>query len=246
MNKQIMVIFCSLSTLLVGCNKSDSVCFSDPGEIKNELRMPDSDFRGLVLTGNIDVDLVASNQNMFEVIAGEKLLSSITTEVTDSVLTIANEAECSFLSNADRPAKVIVYYTLLDSIIYRSNGNLTTLGEIKNANFKIDIYEGSGSIHLRLNTLQSKLNYHFGTADLTVEGTSNVNYVYHVSYGPLDARNLETGFTFLESRSANDCIVRSSIQLGATINGPGNVYYYGRPQEVTLDGSGSGKLIPME
>lgn len=238
-----------LSCLLLffaSCGKTSVDCFSDPGTVESIIRIPDSAFTGIEMYDNIDVDLVASNFAQIELIGGNKLIDAITTEVEDNKLILRNTSECSFLRSTDRPLKAIIYYTQLDSLIYRSNGNLTTLGAIKSDTFKIDIFEGSGKISLILNTSKSYLNYHFGTADLYVEGSSNVNYIYQVSYGPIDARQLNTEYTYLESRSPNNCFVKSNLSLEATINGPGNVYYTGNVQNPALTGSGSGKLIRLE
>ena len=243
------------------CGKTSLDCFSDPGEISSEVRKIDSSFTHLNLFDNIDVELVSSNRNFVEVIAGKNLLDAISTEYTidtviiepvapdttvrkdiQKILSIRNNSACSFLRNDERPTKVIVFYTALKGITYRSNGNLKTLGELKTDTLKVDIFEGSGSLDLNINTYISYLNYHFGTADLHVDGKSNVNYIYQVSYGPIDAARLITGYTYLESRSANSCYIHADIALGATINGPGNIYYTGSP-EISLIGTGSGKLI---
>ncbi len=244
------------------CKKTTVDCFSDPGEIKNETRTLDSMFSYIEMYDNIDVELVASSKNFVEVIAGKNLISAISTEIISETVTqdpippdtnqitfvqnkliIRNNSSCSFLRNDDRQAKVIVYYTELEGVTYRSNGNLTALGNIKSSVFKIDIFEGSGKIHLKLDSQKSFLNYHFGTAELEVVGQSDVNYIYQVSYGPINAQLLETGITYLETRSANSCNVKVIGLLEATINGPGNVYYFGNPANVLLKGSGSGKLI---
>jgi hypothetical protein len=243
--KRNIIYFIYLLLVFQSCGKTSVDCFSDPGPVENVIRVPDSSFSGIKMYDNIDVELVASNFAQIELIGGNKLLDAITTEVENNNLILRNTSECSFLRSSDRPIKAIIYYTNLDSIIYRSNGNLTALGAIKSDTFKIDIFEGSGNIRLILKTSKSYLNYHFGTADLYVEGNSNVNYIYQVSYGPIDARELRTEYTYLESRSPNNCYVQSNISLEATINGPGNVYYSGNVSDPILTGSGSGKLLRL-
>lgn len=245
--KSIVVVFIT-TMLVVSCSKTPMDCFSDPGNVVSEIR-PLNDtlvLNSIEMYDNIDVELVASNVNQIKVMTGENLLEGVSTEViNDSTLIIRNNNTCNVLRPGDRFFKVIVFYKQLNSITYRSNGNLSSLGKITSDKFKIDIFEGSGKIDIELNTLESRLNYHFGTSDLIVRGSSNVNYIYQVSYGPVHASNLITKFTYLETRSPNDCYVRADLELSAKINGPGDVYYSGNPTIVPTPGSGSGKLIQI-
>lgn len=240
--KLVVLIFASL--LLSGCGKTNIDCFSDPGEVISEFRTFDSIFTGINMFDNVNVEMVSSNEAKVEVIAGDKLLDGVVTEVIDGELIIRNNNQCSFLRQSERYFKVIVYYTQLDSITYRSVGDLTAMSIIKSDTFKVNIFEGAGTINLRLDCSKSYLNYHFGTASLNVEGISNVNYIYQVSYGSVNALNLLTTYSYLENRSPNHCYVNASSTLEATINGKGNVYYKGNPSEITRLGAGSGELLP--
>ncbi|MCC7317076.1 MAG: DUF2807 domain-containing protein [Bacteroidales bacterium] len=246
--KFIVIVFIAL-VLAASCSKTSVDCFSDPGNVVSEIRALHDTvvFNSIEMYDNIDVELVASNVNQIKVITGENLMAGISTEMKDdTTLVIKNNNTCDIMRPGDRYFKVIVFYKQLNSITYRSNGNLSSLGKITSNKFKIDIFEGSGKIDLELNTLESRLNYHFGTADLVVRGSSNVNYIYQVSYGPLHASNLNTTFTYLETRSPNDCYVHADLELSAKINGPGDVFYSGNVENPALSGSGSGRLIRLD
>jgi len=236
------VVVLLLLLLTNACSKSPGDCFTSAGKAITMERSID-DFTGILMFDNIDVELISGNSPKVEVTAGEHLIENITTEVIDSVLYIKNQNGCNFVRSYNKPLQVKVYFQRIDSLEYRSIGNLICRDPISTANsFKIDIYEGAGRIELELNTKSSHLNFHYGTAELIVSGFSQVNYIYQASYGPVDARNLRTSFNYLENKSTNDCWVQANVALGVTISSIGNVYYWGNP-DISLVRNGSGQLL---
>lgn len=235
------VVVLLLLLLGFGCSKSPGDCFTSTGDVITEDRLTEN-FTGILMLDNVDVELIKSSSPKIEVTAGEHIIDNIITEVIDSELTIKNQNSCNFVRSFDKPISVKVYFQQLDSIEYRSVGNLNCINPIESDTFKIDIHEGAGRIELELNTSISHLNFHYGTAELLVSGFSQVNYIYQASYGLIDARNLETSFNYLENNSTNNCFVQANIVLGATISSIGNVYYWGDPA-IELSGGGSGQLL---
>lgn len=224
------------------CEKSPGDCFTSTGEIVSETRTITA-FNSILMQDNIDVELIASNTPLIELTAGKNLLQNISIDVIDSQLVIKNNNQCNFVRSFEKPITAKVYFSRLDSIEYRSVGNLICRDEINNPDtFKIDVFEGAGNISLLLNNYVTQLNFHYGTANLKAEGYSQLTYFYQVSYGPIDARNLTSVFAYLENNSTNNTWVRSNTVLEATINSIGSVYYYGDPQ-ISLTGGGSGGLI---
>lgn len=236
----VVVLFFLL--LSFGCSKSPGDCFTSTGNATTVERSI-ADFTGILMLDNIDVELIKGNSPKVEVTAGEHIIDNIITEVIDSELQIKNQNACNFVRSYDKPIKVKVYFQQLDSLEYRSIGNVICHDTISNADrFKIDIFEGAGRIELELNTKYSHLNFYYGTAELIVSGFSQVNYIYQASYGPIDARNLVTSFNYLENKSTNNCYVQANLVLGVTISSIGNVYYWGSPS-ISLERNGSGQLL---
>ncbi len=246
MNRKINLIFLVLSLILQnGCKKSPGDCFTATGEITKETHRLEQ-FNSIKMLDNIDVELVSGNSPMLEVSAGKNLLEKIETTVVDGELIIKNNNHCNFVRSYDKPLSVRVYFQQIDSIEYRSVGNLICLDTIINPDtFKIDVYEGAGNINLLLNNYRTHLSFHYGTASLTASGYSQLAYIYQVSFGPIDARDLISSFAYLENNSTNHTWVRATTVLEATINSIGNVYYFGDPQ-TALSGSGSGSLIRLD
>jgi hypothetical protein len=194
---------------------------------------------------NVDVELIEGPNSKVEVTAGANLIDQLKTEVIDSVLIISNVSTCNFVRSYSQPLTAKVYFQRIDSIEYRSVGNLTCLSEIANSDsFQINIFEGAGLIQLELQTAISRLNFHYGTASLEVSGFSQVNYIYQASYGPIRAENLITTFNYLENKSTNNTYVQANVGLGVTISSIGSVYYRGNPA-ISLSKNGSGELIQL-
>jgi len=243
----LVISILSIFTAISSCRKFGADCFTDPGNTIIETRLANTDFTSIELLGNVDIDLVHSTETRVDVMTGSNLISGITTTINDSTkaLVIRNSNQCGFMYQNERFFKATIFYTHLDSITYRSNGNVRTLGKILADTFKLHIYEGSGTIDLQLETMTSYTNYHFGTASVTLRGKSTISYIYQVSYGPVDALNLLTEGTYMENRSPNHSWVNAKLELGATLNGKGNIYYRGNPLEFDFKGSGSGSIIAI-
>ncbi len=241
---------------MISCSKQTGNCYESTGEIITETRQVPY-FNSLKMLDNVDVELISGNENLIEVTAGKNIINNIIVEVVDSEvhqdtvlmsskqLKISNINECNWLRSYDKPIKVKICCRNIMNIEYRSNGDLDCIDPIEKDTFAINVYEGSGIINLHLISKLSYLNFHYGTADLNVKGSSMVNYLYQASFGKVDAREFITNFNYLENRSSNDCYVNAKVYLGATINSIGNVYYTGNPLGKSLIKNGSGNFFPI-
>jgi len=133
----------------------------------------------------------------------------------------------------------------LDTLVYRSIGNINTIDTLFLDTLVINLYEGAGRVDLivRANLVTAAL--HYGTQELVVSGRCGVAYVYSASFGLVDTRDLNASLVYVNNKSANDVYVRASEVLGATIEGLGNIYYYGDPPVVGFNKQGSGELIHL-
>jgi hypothetical protein len=239
---KIYILLILANALAFSCSKSPGDCFTTTGEIITESRQIPT-FNSILMEDNVDVELVAGTAPKIEISAGENLLEKIETTVAEGQLIIKNNNQCNFVRSYEKPITVKVYFQDIDSIEYRSIGNLTCLDAITNPDtFKIDVFEGAGKIDLLLDNYMTQLNFHYGTATLNASGFSQLTYMYQVSYGPIDARDLLSNFAYLENNSTNSTWVRANTVLEATINSIGDVYYFGDPG-IGLSGGGSGRLI---
>ena len=233
-------------TGLTACNKEDPFgCFRGTGKIVKQEREIGG-FSGIIMRDNLDVVLIPDSENKVIVEAGRNLQKRIKTNLNEGVLEIENENSCNWVRSYDNPMIVYVHYVKIDSIEYRSSGNLITQGTWVNDSVKLDVWEGSGRIDVEINTSKSKFNMNYGTVDMHVTGISNVNYISSSSYGLVDCEGLDATFTFMSTSSTNDCYVNVSYVLEVVIENNGNIYYRGNPSEIKEVIKGEGRLIKLD
>ena len=251
-------VFILLAFLSNSCNKLEtSTCFIPAGAIITETRELSS-FNSIKMLDNVDVEYVDGDEIFVEVTAGGNLIKGIDLQVEnsqiliDSVpvsirqLVIRNLNTCNWTRSFDLPYKVRICLPGLKNIEYRSIGDFFCSTPITSDTFSINMYEGSGTVNLDLQSKLTFLNFHYGTADMVVKGFSEINYIYQASYGPVLADDFMTNFTYLENRGSNNCYVNTRVFLGATISSIGNVYYSGNPQGNSLIKNGSGSFFQVQ
>lgn len=227
------------------CEKSSvGDCFKSNGAI-TIIERPISGFHTIVLKDNIDLMLKSSNENSLSIEAGENLLNGIQTLVEDSVLTIENNNRCNWIRSYDSPIIAYLDFINLDTIEYRSIGNVSSNDTIRLRNLVINVREGAGVIDFIVNTEMLFCNLHYGTADIKMRGRSINCFAYSASFGLVNNLNLLSDNVYLNTKSSNDIYVHAKNVLEAKIENIGNVYYEGDPPNIILTETSSGKLISL-
>ncbi|MDZ7741901.1 MAG: DUF2807 domain-containing protein [Bacteroidota bacterium] len=219
-------------------------CFSNTGEIISEVREV-QDIHYVLLENNVNLVLIQDSVPSLRVEAGKNIIDKVITELSGSNLYIRNENDCNWLRSYAKEITVYLGVSKLDSLDYRSSGDLATDGTLMNDSIDIHVWEGSGSIDMDIDVKQSRINLHYGTVDMHISGISHVTYVFSGSYGPVYCDELDSKFTYVSNQGTNDCYVRASVALEVTIKYLGNIYYYGTPSFIKKDISGEGELIKL-
>ena len=239
-------LFMIILVFTTSCKKSSvSDCFNSTGPI-SIVERPITGFHTLVLKDNINLVLESSTIDHLSIEAGSNLLNKIISEVSDSILTIQNNNSCNWVRNYNSPVTAYLSFTKLDTIEYRSIGNITGTDTIHIENLLINVNEGAGEISFIVNASVLHCNIHYGTADIKMKGKSNVCYIYSASFGLINNLDLSADFVYLNNRSSNNVYVKANKVLGVTIENIGNVFYKGNPYDISLNQTGSGQLIKLE
>jgi hypothetical protein len=231
----------------IACNKSDPLdCFKSTGKIVRVERAV-GEFNSVLLKDNINLYLRQADQNKLEVEGGNNLLPKISTTVNnEGVLEISNENSCNWVRSYDKPLNVYLDFITLDTLEYRSIGDVTNVDTIRMDTLVIDVREGAGTIALTVDVTKVNSNLHYGTADIMISGKAVLSFDYLVGYGKIDNSSLIANQVYLENRSSNNIYVNSIKTLEVTINNIGNVYYKGNPPNILISGKGSGQLIKLD
>jgi len=216
-------------------------CFKNTGSVTTETREI-TPYSYIHMNNNVDVFLTHSPEYSIEVRAGKNIIPGIKTELSGKTLTISNENTCNWVRSYDSPIEVYLGLPQIDSIVYQSSGNLTSLNKFSGEEIKLDVLEGGGSINLWLDMVRSSMNLHYGTVDLTIKGYSHIMYLYSGGYGPADLSGTNTEFTYMTNNSTNNCRVKANNTLQVKIANVGDVYYSGDPLEISKIITGDGDL----
>lgn len=233
--------------LVSGCRKEDiTSCKLVSGSTGIDYRnIPE--FKNIAIRDNVNLILHKSDTSYVKVETGENLLEGIKTTVNDrGWLELKNSNGCDWARDYSVQVDVHVFYTDIDTIEYRSIGNITSVDTLKTDSLWIHVMEGAGEIMPTLNVKRLYCQLHSGTADVFIDGYCGLAVAYSAGYGVMDLRDLQCDVVFINSRSSNNSFVNASITLGAQISNIGDIYYKGNPKSLTLTGSGSGKLIKLD
>ncbi len=228
---------------LFSCEKAHlGDCFKSAGEKTTEFRnLPD--FHRVNLHDNVNLVIEQGYETNCVVEAGKNLLKGITTEVSEfGVLEIRNGNECNWVRSYDQPLTVYLRVQHLDTLEYKSIGNVSMKDTLFQDRFVVNLYEGAGKLDLLIHANAAQIGLHYGTQELLVSGICGMVYAYSSGFGVVDLRDLQASLLYVSNVSSNHMYVRSSSVLDATIKGLGNIYYYDDP-EISLNKIGQGNLI---
>jgi hypothetical protein len=228
---------------VAGCQKGGADCFTSTGKIITEERILSS-FDSIEMNDNVNLILTQDSVQKVEVEAGENIIGKISTEVIDRQLVIHNHNTCNWVRSYSKPLNVNVHLKNIWKIMYNSAGNLTTSNQLSPDSMKLEIWGGAGSVDMNVNTGWCYILMHLGSVDVTLHGHASITSMSQNDYGRINLGELATAYAFVTNTGSNDCYVRASTALDATIGNIGNIYYTGNPHTVNAHINGAGQVIP--
>ncbi len=245
MRKIIYILMCFL--IINSCKKEDiTECKLISGKTTIEYRSLEN-FKNILLKDNVNLILEKSDTSYLTIETGENLQKGIKTDVSDNGwLRIENKNGCDWARDYDIQIDVHLYYTDIDTIEYRSIGDITSVDSLTTDSLWIHVFEGAGIIKPTINVERLYCQLHYGTLDIVIDGKCGMAIVYTASYGLMDLRNLNSKIVFVNSRSSNNTFVNAYNTLGAEIGNIGDIYYKGNPESLILNKTGTGNLIKLD
>ncbi|GAB1405221.1 MAG: DUF2807 domain-containing protein [Lentimicrobiaceae bacterium] len=239
-----VLVYFSLASVLMGSCKPERMddCFTTTGPSVEQQRII-SPFHTIELYNNINLIIEPGNQADLRIKGGKNLLSSITTEVKDSILILRNLATCNWMRSYSREMTVYVTASALRAIFYDGYGDITMTKPIRLDSLNVNVWGGAGSLTLNVETEKLGLFLHYGTVDFNVKGKAVMTSIFANSYGPFYCNNLISNIVYIRNSGTNDCYVHARHILEAEISSVGNIYYTGDPYQIKSHITGSGKLI---
>ena len=231
---------------MVSCKKAPLTV----GKIVTESREL-SDFNEVHLNDDISLILVRSDTNYIEITTGENIMENITTEISDSVLTISNKSSLEWIRPYDYKREAILYYKDIKRFIFASCGTSTSANQYNDSisNYYFEVNGGSGDIDLEVsNCDELYFRYQYGTSRANLHGENNkCLIVLKKSYGIFDASDCQTEDINITNVYVGDCYIYATKSIVSEITQLGNIYYKGNPDSIVekYGPNSKGKLIKL-
>jgi len=230
------------SLTLVSCQK---VGLTSTGKDIVQEREVD-DFRHIQLWDNIDLKLIQDTINHIQIIAGENIVDNIETVTENGILKISNQNRFNWLRSYDKSITVILQLKDLYELEIHGTGEISSTNTIVSDSLMLNVWDAAGKVSLNIETKKSTIRYHIGTADIFYSGKTRLSYISSNSYGPVDARELESEQTYISTIGSNNNFVWATDILEATIGSIGNIYYKDEPGTLTTFILGSGVVKKIQ
>jgi len=245
MNK--LIINCILllcAGIVFSCKKeSAGDCFKSTGDISLEYRTVAA-FDTIEAQDNVNVFLTIDTFFEVKVEAGENLIPLIKTEVKSNKLVVTNDNKCNWVRSFNVPVNVYVTMPTPGAVYSGGNGNIKSLNTLTGRTMIIKM-ENSGDVDLQLDLPHLLCNISAANGNMYVRGNVSLFEIFCMGTTIVQATDLETDYTFIETYGTGDMYVKATNQVGAKINWIGNVYYTGSAVEAYANYTSSGRLIKM-
>ena len=232
-----------IALVFTTCKKDHLLdCMTSTGKVITEHRKPGS-FTKLNVKDNVDVIYHYDTICKLTVTAGQNLIDGIITELEGNTVYIRNENKCNWVRSFKNTYTIDVYAPEIENVQMFGSGDFTTADTLRTADFFLESWNASGSAMVFLYCDQSHLINNIGRMDITAKGKTRVSFIYINDTGVLNAQELKSDYCYIRSSTTGKCSVAANIALGVEIRSVGNVYYFGNPQQIDQDITGSGNLI---
>lgn len=211
------------------------------GNLRKETRAVSS-FTGVLVSGNVNVDLSYGDSKNITVEADENVLPYVETTVENGNLVVKTRNKVSINSKH----KIVVHASMKQVARLRvsGSGNIAGNGDFSNDS-RTDIgVSGSGNINVGMNSFSAtKINIS-GSGNVTLKGKSTNNIDATISgSGNIDCTEVSCNDVFAQVSGSGNIKVNANKSIDAKVSGSGNIYYKGSATNINLKSSGSGKII---
>ncbi|MFA7137620.1 MAG: hypothetical protein EOL88_05315 [Bacteroidia bacterium] len=172
---------------------------------------------------------------------GIYLLDWVITEHTGDSLVISNDNRGNWIRSYAKIPELKMNPSGIISVQYFSAGTLSCESAVYTDTLTVDLRKGGGSVFLTVEVTTLRLSNLGGTTDVHIDGNAFLSYIFNSCYGPIFADELNCQQVYMNNDGFSDVHARAQRIFASQINNSGNVYYYGTPEQLTLNCFGLGK-----
>ncbi|QHI39059.1 hypothetical protein IMCC3317_44600 [Kordia antarctica] len=223
-----------LSLLITSCNFNFDSGITGNGNVVTEERDADETFTEIRASQGLDVYITQSEIAAIEVEADENIISLISTDIRNGVLSIHTEKNIGRCESK----KIYVSLPILEKVVASSGADVysTELFIVEN----IEVKSSSGAdIRIEVEAVHVTCSASSG-AGIKITGTADSLVADASSGSDIQARDLNAKDCNASASSGADVTVTVSEKLVAKGSSGGDVHYYGNPESVSKNKSVSG------
>ena len=224
----------------------DRSCLKKTGSL-HSLEIEVIPFEKLNLGEHITYILVQDTVNKVVVSGGSNLLNfiDISSESTNSTLTIRNNNRCRFLRYNTSNVLVKIHFNQLNEIVFNGSESLSNRGLIEMDNLRIVTLGAAGSISLNMEANEIQCINDFGWPDITISGKCDIFRAEIYGHQLMDTRQLivTSHVNVISNAGTKSQINSQGVPLRVELRGTGDLWYYGEPTSIDKKEYNSGRLI---
>ena len=222
------------------CQKKN--CLSSAGKTISEERIL-PDFQTIETYDNFSIYLQNDTVHKVRIVAGEKLIPYIETNVENGKLIIKDNNTCNFIKNYSK-RKIYISVDTLKEMLINNASDLFTQDTFRVHSCKIRFLSDIGSCDLNIDAYVFLLQIWYASGDYKVKGYAYSCYLSTEQTSFIYADSLQNVSCRAYNNSKGEIHVKAGKWLYYSIKNTGNIYYSGQPDSIIKqEHSGSGKLI---
>lgn len=239
MYKYLLLLGLSLM-IFAGCEGTiGNSCVDGSGNIIRNSRHI-GDFTNVYVDGIADVYVMQGNSDSIVIETDDNIAYLINTNLHNSTLYIDNTKSIC-------PSKFNIYLTMKDIRLFDidGTGSLVNITPIETDALTLN-GDGTGDITFTDCTIGTLIVRMDGTADVKATGMVGILDADLDGTGDIDMLGLQAVSADVTTDGTGDIRVWAVQKLKAVVNGTGDIFYKGNPEELHTEVNGTGKIIRVE
>lgn len=244
--RRFILILCLASFIvMMACDSEDAFdCIKQSGDETSIILNDFPDFAQLVIYDNIELEIVESGDEYFELTYGKNLIPKIVMDHENDSLSFFNQTFCGWVRDFEKPKLKWFTNKSTINIISLSNGKITAADTIRN-DLTIRIEDAINEVNLKVKNVNTVLTSN-SSGNFNVSGQcAGLRIAAYFNDGKYDCGDLLANRANVLHRGYNDIIVNVKDSLVGSIENAGRILYKGNPG-VKVEVSNGGELIHLD
>ncbi|MGV3592510.1 MAG: head GIN domain-containing protein [Gammaproteobacteria bacterium] len=199
-----------------------------------------SDFTAIDVQHGLNVDIRIGDEFLVEVDSGDEDLADIETDVRNGTLHLGVDRDDWNWGDWRHDYRVSIVMPTLEEIETSGGADVRVSGTVTGDEFELDVSGGSDvEVEVAVSRIEIEAS---GGSDVDVSGTADTAIARTSGGSDVDARDLEARHAELRASGGSDLAMSVSETLEARASGAADIDYYGDPEVLDEDESGSSDI----